>query len=147
MRTSTLCAFAATIVVSLVLSSALNAAKFSCEILKGSALVKTCTVDSTTLTPCTYNFSATLVATCQGGSISSSESELVCYFADPTAPALKFDTSPTLAAAAKTLAEQPGFRATAIEWITSSAAMGLSLNYTEQSGAPADSALCTPTGP
>ena len=136
---------AATVVVLISLCSQLQAANFSCQFSSGgTGSANPCTVDSTTsASVCQQKYSA-IYATCQGGALGSG-SELVCYFSTPGAKAPALGNSVDPLTVTEALAQQPGFRTVAIQFITqSSVVTTMSLAYVEKTGAKTLDVICSP---
>jgi hypothetical protein len=137
-------AFSLAIAVLVGVNTPSFAAMFTCQF--SGVNRKSCSVDSTKLgNSCQETYSPTLSATCDGGSLSPTESSLVCFFAAPTTSAPRFsdDSVQGLEAAIKGLSERPGFRTVAFEFLTISPTK-LALGYQEQLGGPSYVIQCVP---
>lgn len=122
-----------------------EAARFSCK-FAGNA--NPCMIDTLNQNggTCQQEYpSNNLTATCEGDPSSNGQSQLVCYFSTGSQRPHKLNANGLSSSdnLAKALAEQPGYRTAAFEYITTGAVTILRVAYTTDTGFAADVA-CSP---
>jgi hypothetical protein len=127
----------------------LHAATFSCQFFPASAggTPSSCTVDSMKIAPCQHNYSATLMAWCQGGTdVPSTVNHLGCFFGTPAAVAnVGAQTASSEQDFAKPAALVAGVLAKAMEWLPNASATGNNLGLMYIDGAATYIVLCDAT--
>jgi len=120
----------------LALNLPLQAAVYSCQFLGGSTPL-TCTVDSTKIAACRQNFSASLMAWCQGGTdIPGTVNHLGCFVGAPATAAAMEKPEQSTQVFANGAAATPGVSAAAMQFLPNATAPGnnMALRYSDASG-------------